>query len=373
MLKIIFDYQIFYFSQHGGPQRYFFEIATHIAKMKGFQVHIAAPLYLTKWLRRCSPDVVWGRYFPPIAKTTRIRKWLNAGLFAQMLKKHPPDILHKTNYFSSITRLPEGTRNVLTVHDMICERFSTLFRYADKIITAKTNAINQADHIICVSEHTRQDVVSLLNIPSHKITVIHHAPSLKRTPNFDHAALPEPFILYVGRRGGYKNFIRLLSAYARSKRLHQDFRIICFGGSPLSVAERECIHALGIPAETVKQVSGEDTVLAAYYGKAAAFVYPSLYEGFGIPVLEAMACGCPVVCSNTGSLPEVSGKAARFFDPYNEEDIAHALETVVYSTDRRQELIRLGTERAREFSWNAAAEKTAQVYTSLHSRQKSPT
>jgi glycosyltransferase involved in cell wall biosynthesis len=159
-----------------------------------------------------------------------------------------------------------------------------------------------------------------------------------------------PFVLFVGDRGGYKNFDTLVRAMGTSRVL-RDMPLVCFGGGP--IRDKRVIH-----------VSGGDDVLASLYTQAAALVYPSLYEGFGMPLLEAMACGCPVVCSNTASLPEIAGDAAELCDPSDPAHIAAAIENVL-SPARATELRRLGAARVKEFTWEKCARETREVYRSL--------
>jgi glycosyltransferase involved in cell wall biosynthesis len=125
------------------------------------------------------------------------------------------------------------------------------------------------------------------------------------------------------------------------------------------------MQSLGIPEGRVTWMTGDDTTLATFYKRAAALAYPSLYEGFGFPPLEALSMGCPVICSNTSSMPEVSGDAAEYFDPYTVESITAALEKVLYSATRVEQLVQRGNERAKLFSWDEIAEQTKQVYLSL--------
>ena len=164
---------------------------------------------------------------------------------------------------------------------------------------------------------------------------------------------------------GYKNFSRLLQAFAASERLKNDFSLVCFGGRGLSGAELDEINSLGFARNRIVQVAGDDRVLANLYQYASILVYPSLYEGFGIPPLEAMSFKCPVACSYTSSLPEVAGDAAEYFDPLDTESIRSAIETVVYSTDKSATLIARGLVRLKLFSWEACAQQTKAVYASL--------
>ena len=172
----------------------------------------------------------------------------------------------------------------------------------------------------------------------------------------------KPYILYVGARPGHKNFERLLRAYAGSSLLRREFDLVCFGWSDFLPAELKLMRSLDLPAGSVRHVSGTDEKLAGLYVSAAAFVYPSLYEGFGIPPLEAMSLGCPVVCANTSSLPEVTGDAAELFDPYDESAMRVAIERVVSTPEYATALAEKGRRRASLFSWEKCARDTLGVY-----------
>jgi glycosyltransferase involved in cell wall biosynthesis len=175
----------------------------------------------------------------------------------------------------------------------------------------------------------------------------------------------KPYLLYVGHRGGYKNFEGFLRAYASSLWLSDNFNVVCFGGGIFSRDEVALIKSLRLSMNHVIQVNGGDNKLASVYRDAALFVYPSLYEGFGIPPLEAMSLGCPVACSNTSSIPEVAGDAAEYFDPYDLDSMRTAMELVLSSEVRLNELIKLGKFRCARFSWDRCAKETLSVYKGL--------
>ena len=320
----------------------------------------------------CPSSLVRGQYIPFIPKTTRPRKWINAAMSALYFRcsaNHhgtDPAIIHET-YYSAVKLAPKKIKTVITVYDMIHEKFQSQFNYGDKTTTIKANAIKRADHIICISRSTKNDLLEKFDTLSGKISVVHLASSLMLDDESDTLSYPkhDPYILYVGARGGYKNFHGLIDAYAHSKRLMSDFKILCFGGGPFRKDEKLKIQKLGILQNNILQISGDDNLLATCYRDAAVFIYPSLYEGFGIPLLEAMNCHCPVVCSNTSSFPEVAGDAADYFDPNDIDSIKHTLESVLYSTTRTQSLIELGNQRRLNFSWDKCAEKTASIYRTL--------
>jgi glycosyltransferase involved in cell wall biosynthesis len=252
---------------------------------------------------------------------------------------------------------------------MIHEKFRDMFGQADRTTALKRKAVERADRIICISEHTRRDLIELFDVPEEKTASIPLSFGLELSGNRGTAAaagreLP-PYLLYVGSRDFHKNFEGLLRAYASSAALRNEFQLVAFGGPPLSAAEYGLIDRLDIPRTRVDWRRGNDDVLAELYRGAAAFIYPSLYEGFGIPPLEAMSMDCPVICSNTSSIPEVVGDAAELFDPDNTAAMRSAIESVVGSEPARALLIERGRRRIKEFSWDRCASATVKIYSSL--------
>ncbi len=369
MLRIAYDYQIFYFQEYGGISRYFCELAPRIAKINGFDVKIIAGAYINQYLIESPKNLVVGFHLPPIPRTWRIRLFFNNELSKFCGTNYHPQIVHQT-YYSNKKVLKKTSKIIITIYDMIYEKFPHFFSNTNEICQAKSLAVNQADHIICISENTKKDLLDCYpNLDPKKISVTYLASSIDSN-NLKPLSLKinlttQPYILYVGQRLEYKNFQRLVESYAISSYLKQDFNILCFGGGKLSKKELEMIKNLGLSEDRVIQISGDDTILAYLYSKASAFVYPSLYEGFGIPPLEAMSFDCPVICSNNSSLPEVVGNAAELFDPYYPESICTALERVLYSEDRQKTLRGRAKERIKQFSWDKSAHKTASIYSSL--------
>lgn len=362
-MKIVYDYQIFAAQRYGGISRYFFELARGLAEVAvgDVKININSPFYVNNYLFDASDSLeLLGIHLPVFRGAERFCRLANLAVSPVFMKALQPDIVHET-YYSSRSSAPRSCRTVITVYDMIHELFPQSFSEKDKTCAVKRQAVERADHVICISEHTRQDLVRLLDVPVEKTSVVHLGFSLTASCIDDEKAPVRPYLLYVGMRGGYKNFETLLQAYASQPWLKENFDLVAFGGGDFTAYERSVIERLNVVAQ-VRQQGGSDQVLATCYKQAALFVYPSLYEGFGIPPLEAMSYGCPVVCSNTSSIPEVVGAAAKMFDPCSAESLAAALLEVLQSSETCEELRRLGLARVKEFSWHRCALETHAIY-----------
>lgn len=363
MMRILYDHQAFSTHRYGGISRYFHEIANLIARDGRNHVEIFAPLYVNEYFR-ASDDLVVpsGWYVPEIPKSLRIIRALDNFASVILRGRRDVDIFHET-YYSLHDFCPRSAKRIVTVHDMIHERLPQYFRRDDDTPQVKAHAVKRADHVICVSENTRRDLIELLGVPREKTTVVHHGYVLTaQAASFEPETGGKPYILYVGHRNAFRNFERLLRAYAQSAVLKNDFVLLFFGGGELSANEHDALKSLSLTGANVMHLSGGDDILAALYSNAAAFVYPSLYEGFGIPPLEAMSYGCPVVCSNVSSIPEVVGDAAELFNPEDEHDMRGALERVVLSEGRASMLTERGYARCKLFSWEKCANETLDVY-----------
>ncbi len=331
--------------------------------MDGFSAEIFAPLHANAYLRTGKAPTRGFRVkkLPKIWKAYEI---LDRELSRAYFLAAKPALVHET-YFQRRRLAPKSCPIVLTVYDMIHEKFPDLFKRTDLTSKNKRTAVARADLRICISEHTRRDLIEIFAVPPHKTITIPlgfelDAPAESGTATTEVQATP--YLLYVGNRHHYKNFDRLLRAYAGSPGLHRNFSLVAFGGPPLSSDEYALMSRLKIPQHKVIWERGSDVLLSALYRRAAAMVYPSLYEGFGIPPLEAMSRDCPVICSNTSSIPEVVGTAAVLFDPLDAQAIGSAIESVVNSESMRRELIARGRQRIKAFSWDRCASETAGAY-----------
>ncbi len=367
-MRIAFDYQTFALQSYGGISRYFTRLAQNLLEMNQ-QVGIFAPLHRNNYLRELPEGTVSGlRVNGWHPRAARLIMPYNRFKSRSAISKWRPDLVHET-YFSRRRSAPRTLPSVITVYDMIFELFPEAFEADDQTAAVKRVAISRADHVICISENTKADLVRLYGTPPGKVSVVHLgfdqlAQCEHETGHREQAA--RPFLLYVGERSrSYKNFTGFLRAVGSSTKLLADFDIVAFGDPQFTSGELQTMVSLGFGEHQVRQMGGGDDVLGRVYAAATALVYPSLYEGFGIPPLEAMAHKCPVISSNASAMPEVIGIAAEYFDPNSLDDMRRAVESVVYSDSRAGELRKAGVERLKAFSWEKCAQQTLAIYKSL--------
>ena len=281
-----------------------------------------------------------------------------------------PKIYHKLQASLLFSPVPEAPlyskcRSVVMVHDLIPLRFpkktSPLTPYFKYYIP---QVLKQAEHIICNSQATAQDICDFFNIPSHKITPILLAYDQEhfRPLYLQKDAVNIPYFLYLGRHDTHKNVNRIVEAFAKLKN-QQNYELWLAGPTDKRYTPKLLQQAKELGIE--KQLKILDYVeyeqLPILLNQALALVFPSLWEGFGFPVLEAMGCGTPVITSNISSLPEVAGDAALLINPYNLEEITAAMEKIATDDEMRSQLKRLGLQQAKKFSWQTTGQQTLET------------
>ncbi len=365
-IKIVYDYQAFALTPYSGISRYFYEISRNIHLNEDCEVKIVAPLYNNQYIKDSLADMVVGKKYENLQDLLGITSLINRSQCKRWLHENSPDILHET-YYNSYDLVPPNCKTVLTVYDMIHEKFSNGMNASErKVADIKKRSIKRADKIICISENTKKDLLEIIDLDPEQVSVVHLGCSLTKVDNpLDLPVVNAPYLLYVGARGYYKNFKNLLQAFASSPKISDEFKLVCFGSDKFSRMEKSEINQLKIKEDRILHFKGDDRLLANLYTNATAFIYPSLYEGFGIPPLEAMHLSCPVICSNAASIPEVVGEAGYYFDPHSSEDIVLAIELVVFSEEARKNLIIKGQQRATQFSWQKCAQETYTVYQNI--------
>lgn len=368
-MRVVFDSQAFRLEPHGGVSRYVALLARSLVDLQDdVDVHLVTPVHHNAYLRELTSIPQYGFFTNKPVLHPRFERVLNSLLEPALLRIARPDILHATFYRG----LSNGGANarVLTVHDMIHERF-VHWHPSEPIMAMKAKAVETADHIICISKSTQHDLCELLGVPLEKTSVVYHGANLLPSPSactsvyagsqFE-GPLSRPYVLFVGQRHRHKNFEVLLKAFSISEYLRKNLRILAFGGKPFSSAELTEARRCGLSPDSMIRVTGADDLLALCYSRAQALVYPSWYEGFGAPLLEAMALRCPVLASSSSCLPEIAGDAALFFPPDAPQELAAVLEQVLTSPGLRIQLIDKGLKRQAEFSWRKCAQETLAVY-----------
>jgi glycosyltransferase involved in cell wall biosynthesis len=363
-VKIAYDHQFFSMFGYSGITRYLYELIARLSRESGVSVSLFMGWHTNDFdYARFKKNYAhfFGFRRPNLRKTTRLFNMLNDAAFPFFLFNSGADLYHQTYYRYHVPHF-KG-RRVCTVYDMTYELFPDKFADDDPVIREKKTSLARADMLIAISEATKRDVTRLMGIPPDRIAVIPLANSLTVAP-LARPPLDEPYILYVGQRVPHKNFTRLLIAYCQSPRLHGSFKLVCFGGPPVTDEERTMLAGYGCEGRMLWR-TGNDEELASCYAHASLLVYPSLYEGFGLPLVEAMHYGCPVIASNAGSLPEVGADAVVYFDPENTEELAAKMEQVLSDDTLKSGMILRGRGRERDFSWDTCAAQTRAVYESL--------
>jgi glycosyltransferase involved in cell wall biosynthesis len=357
---IAYDGHIFRWQRFGGISRYFSELITRLPSdltplVIGADATSALPL--TPKLRLSHRGIIRPRRISQCLK----RAWWTHVTLRSASIFHPTYYHLASGLRLSDFRLPI----VVTVHDFAHASYSGLMDDIDDTVRYQSAAIERADHIICVSHFTKTDLLTRFPRVESKVSVIYHGASLSTQLSPSISPLIEPTtFLYVGGRGGYKNFAFLLRAFSKAAQTNTAIRLH-IAGRRLTEDERWGIYFCGLSGRVTVSEFPDEIQLAALYRTSVALLYPSFHEGFGIPALEAMACGTIPITSNRTSLPEVVGDAGIMLDPTDERAWADSILAVAEGGMRRTELLARGRRRAASFSWDACAQKHATIYRHL--------
>lgn len=385
-MKVLYDSQAFDMQTHGGVSRCFAELYSHMPQNIEAQIAVVETnnVYLqnlgfkkpgdtyqafmngshSKWRRlkyKLHYNFMYGRY----------RQWdrmpnLNQLEEERLIRQQGYDVFHPT--FFGDAHLPFiGNRPfVVTVHDMIPEIYTQYYQANDPQILQKQAIIPKANHLVAVSEQTKKDLIRFMNIPEEKISVVYHGtdetpyvPSEERPYDFE-------YILYVGERHFYKNFIYFCRDCMPILKRHKNLKVVCTG-TPFTWEENYFIAVFGMEDRFIQTFVQSDQEFMDLYHHAVAFVYPSEYEGFGIPILEAYKADCPVMLNKRSCFPEIAGDAAVYFNlSAHESDFEEQFETLYHlNGNEREALLAKQRERMKLYSWTKSARQLADVYRKL--------
>lgn len=351
------DEQIFAIQPYGGISRLFAELTRQYLTDPSLGVDLD-PLQAPIVNRYILED-------PLMIERLQVRgarnQWTALAWYFSHLERRRADVVHTTFYLPHGLSSARGTKRVVTVYDMIPERLPDTRRRLD-LLTMKRRYIESADHVICISQATKDDLIDLYAVDPALTTVVHLGVDQRFSPLAPRIdTFPARYVLHVGHRGQYKDAGTLMRAFAVFADDFPEHTLVFAGGGPFTREERTLLVQLGI-ADRTRQFDVPDAAMPGAYAHADVFAFPSRFEGFGLPVVEAMACGVPTVLARATSLPEVGGEAARYFTPGESAELAEQLSAVLGDAAEAQRLSDAGIERARAFTWNSTARRTAEVY-----------
>ena len=378
-MRVLYDPQAFDMQTHGGVSRCFAELYKHMPAFVDAQIFVKETdnVYLRELGFPASGNLYKDFLCAKDSKLKHIlfkltynlkygdfsrwdkRPLINRNEAKSVIKKGDYDIFHPTFFDDYFLRLIGKKPFVITVHDMIPEIFSMDAPQAQQ----KLAVIPKATHLIAVSEQTKKDLVRIMNVPEEKVSVVYHGADEEPYIPSPNAPLAEEYILYVGSRYVYKNFTAFCKSCVGILKRHPQLKIVCTG-VPFSPEEIQLFESLGIKERMVHMFVQTRQELLDLYHYAFTFVYPSKYEGFGIPILEAYKADCPVMLNRASCFPEIAGDAAVFFDMNSEKsDFEERFETLYRLTgNERGELIQRQRERMKLYSWSKSAAQLADVY-----------
>lgn len=368
-MRILFDHQAFSLQNTGGISRYFYELIKYLNSIEDVRTETLLGFSSTMWpiWEASQPNgkvIHWGKRLFSAGMPTYVLNELLLNVRSVGMGK--VDIYHNTLYrFMPAVR---ARRFVATHHDCIQERFPELFPNLPRIKAAKRRMFQQADLVFCNSESSRADLEYFYGVEPGRCKVIHHAVSPMVRSETGKAELSQrvrrPFLLYVGVRADYKNFKGFLSAFAEAK-LHTDYDMMVIGGGPFSDDELQLVRSFNLQSAVISVPFASPDMLAEAYSSARLFVYPSLYEGFGLPPLEAMLMGTPALVAACPATLEVCRDAAIFFDPLNQSDFVTKLKSALENETMRQEKVEIGLKLVQRYKWSRTAEQALAAYRSI--------
>lgn len=388
-IRVLMDSQAFDMQTHGGISRCFAELITRMPE----DISLCLPIVESQnvYLREkgLAPDRDYymefcnghptpvKRFWYKLSTNVKEGHWkqwdrmprLSQIETEQRLAKGEFDVFHPTYYDTYFLSKIGNKPFVLTVHDMIAELYTDTYKFRDGQLQWKRKLIPLASHIIAVSEQTKQDIVRIFDVAPEKISVIYHGTDPK-------PYMPSPegnqygrYVLYVGGRNKYKNFSLFVRDMIPVLRNHPELSVICTG-KPFHSEELRMLQDYGLKERYIHEYVETEQKLMDLYHYAQAFVFPSEYEGFGIPILEAYKADCPVLLNRASCFPEVAGDAAVYFSfDKDVRSLQDSMEEVLaWTPAQREELLARQRQRLRRYSWDKSARELADIYREVVSK-----
>ncbi len=354
-MKVLYDFQKFQAPGIRGIKRYFI----NLNKFSHYAPDIDTQIYCPyKYHQTYTHNPL--HKISNLTNRKRIHK-RNVISTRRHIQKENINLIHPTYYDPYVLELK--IPYVLTVFDLVHELFPKKFPFYDDTSQKKKMVIQNAKVIISISRNTKKDLVNYYKIKPELIKTIHLASSISLKNKIE-TNVPDNYFTFVGARNSYKNFDNLIKAISPIL-MQSKINLLCVGGGKFTKQEKKLLDRHQV-IRLVSQRSATDNQLAFIYSKSLAVIYPSLYEGFGLPIVEAMGCDCPVITSNTSSPPEVAGNAGIYFDPYSIQSMRSTVQDYIGNLKNNQiSQIKKGRKRIKKFTWRKTSEKTYEVYRSL--------
>lgn len=355
-MKLLFSYDIFYLQKYGGISSYFANIAKELI-INQKDINISCKLHKNFNLKDLANIVDGYMFYYPHLLNNMVEK-VNNFYFRKQIEIIKPNIIHYT-YFNNNFRKKKDIKKIINCWDLTHEKFGKNFEFK-KI---KEKNFLEADKIICPSFTVKRDLLNYYKLDVDKVHVTYFSSDFEI--ELQKKKTLQNYILYVGSRSDYKNFEIFIKSFSLSEKLKRDFDLIIFGGENPKLNGLKILEKYKIKRSKFKFIHGNNDDLKFFYKNVRLFVYPSRYEGFGIPLIESMRMGCPILSSNGGALREVGGDGVTYFDPDNVEDIKFKLENFIYDDKKLINCINYGYERCKKYSWQKCTNETYDVYKSL--------
>lgn len=352
-MKVLYDHQVFCF-RYGGASKYFAMLIDALPKGSWETTSLMAT---NEYVRE---KKLFSTYKYRMKGQGVLADYINRPYTNYKLRHGDYDVFHQTNFGTYCLKALGNKPMVVTYHD---SNLSLRDPHPEMVIKQRAS-LERADAIVCVSKNTKDDLMQLFSVDEKKVYVIYHGIEIPDMASLSPERMFDfPYVLYVGRRSAYKNFKAMAEAFSLVAEKYKDVHLVCTSQA-FTNEEKSLFSRLGI-LENVYAICADESDMQRLYRDAQMFVFPSLYEGFGMPILEAWSCGCPVVLSDASCFPEIAGDAGLYFNPSDIGEMASCIEKVLTDNDLRQELRRRGDERVRLFSWQATADAHLKVYQGL--------
>lgn len=379
-MKVLYDYQAFCLQRFGGISNYFVQIIKNLPSNIQYEIAVSdsnnihlrdSELVSIPCARQTMESFITRRHY-------RGKSWLynrcsslfpnwtslgkNRNKAIEFLKGGQFDVFHPTFYSDYFLPYLNGKPYVITVHDMIPELFPSEFDKRNEQLLNKAKLVLKAAHVLTVSEKTKEDLISILNIPDDKVTVIYHGAPTNISKDVIKPLVRGKYILFVGNRGGYKNFMPMIKALVPILKIHRELNVVCTGNS-FCKKEKQIFKEYCIEDQLI-HIQPNDMEILNLYKNALCFIFPSMYEGFGIPILEAWKADCPVLLNKKSCFPEVAGEAAVYFNVDNDHsDLTEVMDQFLSMSEyEKSQLIQNQRNRLKLYSWKKSAEQLTNVY-----------